>query len=106
MSSSKLFLISLYYLFLSQPSRTTALALAQSRNLLQVREECQYDFELTLYNPNEIFDNISMVWAFFYLVASSCVAAWANRVHWNSGGWKAAAVFGFVSCGVYIVLVS
>eukprot|EP00090_Calanus_glacialis_P002985 TRINITY_DN12175_c0_g1_i1.p1 TRINITY_DN12175_c0_g1~~TRINITY_DN12175_c0_g1_i1.p1 ORF type:complete len:224 (-),score=30.03 TRINITY_DN12175_c0_g1_i1:84-725(-) len=46
----------------------------------------------------------SMVWAFFYLVASSCVAAWANRVHWNSGGWKAAAVFGFVSCGVYIVL--
>ena len=42
----------------------------------------------------------SVIWAFFYLVASSCVAA----ITWDSA-WKAAAAFGFITCILYIVLV-
>ena len=44
----------------------------------------------------------SVLWAFFYLVASSCVADWSFLV---DSSWKASAAFGFISCLIYIVLV-
>merc|ERR1712215_195569 len=50
----------------------------------------------------------SMVWAFFYLVGSSCVAAWANdftvSIFHNDQAWTSAAIFGFLSCVVYLIL--
>ena len=48
--------------------------------------------------------NISATWAFFYLVASCCVAALPSESWLNIYKPTAAAVFGFMSMFVYIGL--
>ena len=50
-------------------------------------------------NTSNGYNNFSAIWAFFYLVASSCVASL-----WHVPA--APTVFGFLTCPLYIALVS